>query len=494
MKRQSILSGAMVLGAGMLLVKLLGLLCKIPLSRILGTAGMGYFSASYTLFTAVYGLTVTGLTGAASQCTASLMAQGRYGDCKKLLSGSLKWYTLAGLAGCLLLLGLSPFFCTLIHSPKSQPGLWMIAPAVVFSCLAAALRGHFEGTRNMTPTSLSQVAEAGVKLIASVGLSMGVLWWGQREYARTGLVLGQTAANWEEAQAILLPWASAAALLGITLSTLAGTIVLALLLKRQSPVTSFLAQQAPPTLHPRQQIRQLWKLALPITFSSVITSVTSLIDLFTIPSGVRRAAMAAPQLYASLSQTLESGQQLSELLYGAYTMALAVFHLVPSFTGLLGKTALPAITESRMGKNSNSTGRQLKLVVGFSALLCIPAGLAMGFASPLITRILYGAQDGWEIIAQTMALLAPGAVCCGLAVPLYSVLQGLGRADLPVWFLLIGSGVKMAGNLVLIPLPQLGLAGAAIATDLCYALVLACCFWAVWREKRTLEAKKSPTQ
>ena len=161
MKRQSIVSGAMVLAIGMLLVKLLGLLCKIPLSRILGTAGMGYFSASYTLFTAVYGLTVTGLTGAASQCTASLMAQGRYGDCKKLLIGSLKWYTLAGLAGCFLLLGLSPVFCTLIHSPKSQPGLWMIAPAVLFSCLAAAFRGHFEGTRNMNPNSVSQVAEAG---------------------------------------------------------------------------------------------------------------------------------------------------------------------------------------------------------------------------------------------------------------------------------------------------------------------------------------------
>lgn len=494
MKRQSIVSGAMVLGVGMLLVKLLGLLCKIPLSRILGTAGMGYFSASYTLFTAVYGLTVTGLTGAASQCTASLMAQGRYGDCKKLLSGSIKWYSLAGLVGCLLLLGLAPVFCTLIHSPKSQPGLWMIAPAVLFSCLASALRGHFEGTRNMTPTSLSQVAEAGVKLICSVGLSMGVLWWGEREYARTGQILGQTAASWEEAQAILLPWASAAALLGITLSTLAGTLVLALLLKHQPPVTSFLAQQAPPTLSSRQQIRRLWKLALPITFSSVITSVTSLIDLFTIPSGVRRAAAAAPQLYLSLTQTLEPGQQLSELLYGAYTMALAVFHLVPSFTGLLGKTALPALTESRMGQNPNSVGRQLKLVVGFSALLCLPAGLAMGFASPLMTHILYGVQDGWQVIAQTMALLAPGAVCCGLAVPLYSVLQGLGRADLPVWFLLVGSGVKLAGNLVLIPLPQLGLAGAAIATDVCYALVLGCCFWAVWREKRKLETKKSPTR
>ena len=346
----------------------------------------------------------------------------------------------------------------------------------------------------MTPTSLSQVAEAGVKLICSVGLSMGVLWWGEREFARTGQILGQPAANWEEAQAILLPWASAAALLGITLSTLAGAIVLALLLKHQPPVTSFLAKQAPPSLSQGQQIRQLWKLALPITFSSVITSVTSLIDLFTIPSGVRRAAMAAPQLYLSLSQTLAPGQQLSELLYGAYTMALAVFHLVPSFTGLLGKTALPAITESRMGQNPDSISRQLKLVIGFSSLICIPAGLAMGFAAPLITHILYGAQDGWEVIAQTMALLAPGAVCCGLAVPLYSVLQGLGRADLPVWFLLIGSGVKMAGNLVLIPLPQLGLSGAAIATDLCYALVLGCCLWAVWREKRKLEAKKSPTQ
>lgn len=492
MKRQSILSGAMVLGVGMLLVKLLGLLCKIPLSRILGTAGMGYFSASYTLFTAVYGLTVTGLTGAASQYTASLLAQGRYADCKKLLGGSMKWYTLAGLGGCLLLLALSPLFCTLIHSPKSQPGLWMIAPAVVFSCLAAALRGHFEGARNMTPTSLSQVAEAGVKVIASLGFSMGVLWWGKQEYARTGLAMGQPAADWEQAQAILLPWASAGALLGITLSTLAGTLVLAVWLKRQPPVPSFLANQSSPVLRPRQQIKQLWKLALPITFSSVITSVTSLIDLFTIPSGVRRAAAAAPGLYLSLSQTLEPGQQLSELLYGAYTMALAVFHLVPSFTGLLGKTALPAITQCRLGSRPHLVVRQWKLVVGFSALICLPAGLAMGFGAPLITRILYGDQNGWEYIVQTMALLAPGAVCCGLAVPLYSVLQGLGRADLPVWFLLMGSGIKLAGNLVLIPLPQLGLAGAAIATDLCYALVLACCFWAVWREMKSFRTPRSP--
>lgn len=193
-------------------------------------------------------------------------------------------------------------------------------------------------------------------------------------------------------------------------------------------------------------------------------------------------------------QTLEPGQQLSELLYGAYTMALAVFHLVPSFTGLLGKTALPALTESRMGQNPNSVGRQLKLVVGFSALLCLPAGLAMGFASPLITHILYGAQDGWQVIAQTMALLAPGRCAAGWQCRCTACSRGWDGQICPVWFLLVGSGVKLAGNLVLIPLPQLGLAGAAIATDVCYALVLGCCFWAVWREKRKLETKKSPTR
>ncbi|MDD6269617.1 MAG: polysaccharide biosynthesis C-terminal domain-containing protein, partial [Oscillospiraceae bacterium] len=68
--------------------------------------------------------------------------------------------------------------------------------------------------------------------------------------------------------------------------------------------------------------------------------------------------------------------------------------------------------------------------------------------------------------------LAPGMVCLCLVSPLFSIMQGIGKADMPVKFMMLGVAVKLLGNLILIPLPSLSVTGAGISTSICYCVML----------------------
>ena len=56
-----LISGVIVLTISNLVVKLLGLFCKIPLHGILQDQGMGYFNIAYNIFTTLYLVSTAGL-------------------------------------------------------------------------------------------------------------------------------------------------------------------------------------------------------------------------------------------------------------------------------------------------------------------------------------------------------------------------------------------------------------------------------------------------
>ena len=56
-----IISGVIVLMISNIVVKLLGLLCKIPLHGLLGDQGMSYFNIAYNIFTTLYMVSTAGL-------------------------------------------------------------------------------------------------------------------------------------------------------------------------------------------------------------------------------------------------------------------------------------------------------------------------------------------------------------------------------------------------------------------------------------------------
>ena len=223
---QNLLRGASVLGASMLIVKLFGALFKIPLGNILDGDGMGYFSTSYSIFTMIYSFSTAGLPAAIAKMVAEQSVHGRARDIKKLHELSVKLFLILGIAGTAVILLLSKVYVNLVGTPNAWYCVLAIAPSVFFGCMTSAYRGYYEGLRNMTPTAVSQVVEVVFKLVFGLSLSFAAVKIGEAQFAGGGKVFGTVCKTAAQANTAIQPVAAAAAILGVTISTMVGTFYL----------------------------------------------------------------------------------------------------------------------------------------------------------------------------------------------------------------------------------------------------------------------------
>ena len=81
-KSQSLLNGALVLSLATIIVKVIGVIYKIPLSNMIGTVGRGYFDSAYNLYIPIYTISMAGLPVAISKMVSQHLATGNFRDVK----------------------------------------------------------------------------------------------------------------------------------------------------------------------------------------------------------------------------------------------------------------------------------------------------------------------------------------------------------------------------------------------------------------------------
>lgn len=80
------------------------------------------------------------------------------------------------------------------------------------------------------------------------------------------------------------------------------------------------------------------------------------------------------------------------------------------------------------------------------------------------------------------------AIFASLSTPIFSMLQAVGRVDLPVKLLCVGLGLKIGLNYVLTGIPEINILGAGIGTLVCYVFItISACYFLWQRNKNTLE-------
>lgn len=461
MKNQSFLKGSVILIASAVIAKAIGALFKIPLTNMLGGVGMSYFSCAYGLFLPVYAITATGLTTAVSKLTAESCAFGNYKNAAKIRRISLLIFTAAGAVGTLLIILLAiPFAEKIAACPKAWLSIMMIAPSVFFGCITAVYRGCWEGMRNMYPTAVSQIVEAAVKLAAGLALCSWVM---NNE---------ETVMRFLPAGTDITAAAAAAAVLGISLSTVAGAAFLYIRgsgPEKDSPLRSAGAEESG-----KKIIRSLFTILIPVALGSVVTNLTSLIDLATIIRCLDKAALTDPDYFKNhFGLNSVSHIEISEFIYGSFTgLAVTVFNLVPSVTNMFGKGILPNLAQAWAKGDETESERLSRSVLKATAFLAVPAGIGIAVLSEEILLFLYPDRTQECIVsAESLLFLGIGVIFLSLSFPLFSMLQAVGRADLPVKLMSAGVAVKLAGNLILIPIPSVNVSGAAIATLICYFVI-----------------------
>ena len=128
-------SGVAVLTLSTVVVKLIGMLYKIPMMKYLGEEGMGYFNSAYEIYTLFYILATAGLPVAVSILVAENVERGRALAVKKIFSVSLLLFLILGLAGTAVLYFGAESFSGFIENSGALPSIVAISPMVLFICI-----------------------------------------------------------------------------------------------------------------------------------------------------------------------------------------------------------------------------------------------------------------------------------------------------------------------------------------------------------------------
>ena len=427
-KKQSFLGGAAVLAFGIVAVKIIGAVFKIPLRNILGEGGSADFSNAYNIYATMLTISTAGLPVALSKLVSEAYARGRTRQARRTFHISLLVFLVLGLLSFALMWWGNEFLAGLLNNPRAAYGIRTLAPAVVCVGCLSAFRGYAQGRQYMTPTAVSQILEALCKLIFGLALSMWLLKIGQPDYI-----------------------AAAGAIGGVTIGTILSLVYMALDYLRHRPEV----QSGERCASGRAILRRLLALAIPITIASSMVSIITLID----------TSLVQGRLQSALQYTLDE----TRALYGNYSACMDLYNLPSSLMVALTASVIPAVSAAITQRNTRQTARIVRSSFRVTALLAFPMGLGLWALSGPIFRLFYPRYDG-VLGGQLLSTLGIASIFVCLMLITNSILQSYGRVNIPIVTMLIGGVVKIALNYNLVAVPSINIHGAPIGTLVCFAL------------------------
>ncbi len=490
-KSQTLLNGALILSISTLIVKVIGVIYKIPLSNMIGTVGRGYFDSAYSLYVPIYTISMAGLPVAVSKMVSQQLALGRYRDVRLIHRVAKRLFLIMGITGTLLMLLLAYPYALSAKNLNVIPAILVTTPAIFFCCIMSSYRGYYNGLRNMNPTAVSQVFEAAGKLVFGLLCARFVISYGYSRFEAGLTVYGQTVSSESEALSAIYPYAAAAAAAGVTLGTVVGMIYLLILHRiKGDKITKTELASSPKPASSGNVAKKLIVFAIPVVASSLVFSITNLIDSVTIQN--RLEYMIANNMdyvrsiYAEeLAGVLDA--DVKNFLYGAYSLSLDFKNLIPSITMPLGISAIPTLSAAWAVKNKRQIKVSIESVLRVTMLIAMPCGIGMGVLSQPILAVFYGSGNsaaGISIAAPVMAVYGYSIALMSLSQPMTNMLQALDMAKIPLVSLTIGAIAKVVSNYILVAIPSINVNGAVIGTIICYLLIVVINFFALVYKSR----------
>ena len=433
--RQNFLHGAAILAAGVVIIKILGAIYKIPLRNIIGETGYGYFYAAYTIYNFFLTISTAGLPVALSRMISEANTLQRPRQARRTFRVAMVSLGALGLVFTLLML-LFPTEMALIFVSKANVSrcVFAIAPSVLLVCLTSAFRGYIQGNGNMKPTTVGQVLEVLVKVV--VGLALAI--W----FTRLGRSVSVCAAG---------------AIFGVSVGSLAALLyMLASFMKQYRGPAALECASSNDT--PDSVGRTLWqfvRIGVPITLGASVMSLFTLID-------TKLINMQLPNVPGI-------GPALADELYGAYSTMTTLYNLPAAFITPMSISVVPAISSAAVrharGEVKSITESSLRI----SAVIAMPMGVGLAVLARPIVAMMFPDSNAAGPLILTYLGIAGVFVC--IALVSNAILQADGKETLPIVSMLLGGVVKIACNLLLVSRPEIHIIGAAMGTIACYAVI-----------------------
>lgn len=417
MREQSTTRGFAILSVASMLVKVLSLLYIPFLRMIIGDEGYGIYGASYQVYVFIFVLTNSGIPVAISKLVSELSAVKNYRDAVKSFKIARFILVITGILMTVILLVFAAPFANVVHYTKAYLSLLTLAPAILFTSIASAYRGYFQGRGNMTPTALSQVIE---------------------QAANTGFSLLFAA--------LLIKYGVEAGCAGGAIGTSVGALVSAAFLmfyyekNKAFRVTKDYVNEEVKRFTTKQLVKKVIKYGIPITVCVGMTYAGNLVDLYN--TKVRLMAGGVPEIQATI-------------LYGFLTKYQQMLNVPISIISSLSMAILPAIAAAVAIKDKEQVKNKINYSFRLCFLIAVPCAVGLAVISDPIYQALKLGGGSYIMAFGTIVLVLMSVMQIQT-----TILQSIGRLYIATLYSVLGIVFKIITNYFLIAIPNINILGA----------------------------------
>ena len=405
-----------ILAVASILVRMIGLLYRIPMANIIGSEGNGIYSSAYEIYNILLIISSYGMPMAVSKMVSAKCVEKRYKEAYHIFRCSMIFSICTGGAAALFVFfgadWLEKNFFKSFYG-ISIP-LRILAPTIFVVAIMGTLRGLFQGRKTMMPTAISQIFEQIVNAIVSVSAAFFMM-------------------RAHSASAKFSAWGAAGGTLGTSMGALMALIFLVLIYLLYRPVMK--KQQRKDRVSEEMSLGETYKLilwtAIPIILSQTVYQLSGIIDVSLIN-------------WVLLGKGI-SGTQISTW-QGIYSTQYRTLVSVPiAVSTAIASSMVPSLVASYIGKDKHAVHRKVNLAVKFNMIIAFPSAVGMAVLAVPIIHSIYPSME-YQTGSMMMMIGSSCIIFYALSTVTSGVLQSIDQMRLPV----IHSLISLIVHIVLV--------------------------------------------
>ncbi len=406
----SFLKQGSILAATSIIVRMIGLVYRIPMANIIGDEGNGIYSTAFEIYNILLIISSYGMPMAVSKMVSAKCAEKRYKEAYHLFRCSMIFSICTGGAAALFLfIGADWIEKTFYESFYGVAiPLRVLAPTVFMVAIMGTLRGLYQGRKTMLPTAVSQVLEQIVNAVVSV-------------LAAYLLMSAHSASDKFSA------WGAAGGTLGTCLGAGTALVILVFIYIIYRPVMR--KQQRRDRISEVMTISQTYKLILltviPIILSQTVYQLSGIIDVTLMNEVLSGKGLASGMSKEMVSQQISTWQ-------GIYSTKYRTLVSVPiAISTAIASSMIPSLVTTYLAGEIKSVHQKVNLAVRFNMIIAFPSAVGMAVLAEPIIRVLFPGSD-YKMGTMMMLLGSSCIIFYALSTVTSGVLQSIDRMSNPV--------------------------------------------------------------
>lgn len=419
-----IIQGSILAFAG-ILVRVIGLIYRIPLNRILGESGMGYYGTAFEIYNVLILLSSQSMPLAVSKIVSEKLEKKQYKNAHKVFKGALIYgITIGVIFGMLAFLGADWISVKIYKLPQVAIPLRILAPTLTVACVLGVLRGYFQGMGNMIPTSVSQIFEQIVNAVVSVIAAY--------ELGAYGYSLSKMA---DESETFRASYSAAGGTLGTLCGAVTALIIMIIILYRHfGSINSNIRKDITKSVDSYGTITKVIVFTItPVLISTTIYNIGNLLD---------------NPIFQNIMYSIspESTEAQRSAVYGNYTGIYRTLTTMPiAIASALSTAIVPSLVRSYVAGYKSVVKNKIDMALKFSMIIAFPCGMGLSVLGVPINKLLFGSSgDG---AAPMMVFSIFTVIAFSLSTISNAILQGIDKLKVPIK----NSAISLGLHLIILP-------------------------------------------